>query len=623
MTLSKSVARGGKQGYNPFRVVKHLTLQKKFTFLFFIIFFIPFALMTFVSLSMSKGRIEQNTFLHLQNLVEVKETAIEQWLQERIRDGKVLVESLQIKSLDPATIDGFLGFKKELHPAYRDLWVVDRNGKRISKHSQESFRGEEWFQQALEKELFISAPVSSSSSEPPLFTISVLIRDENRRPAGVLKQVVEMSYVADLIFEPHLGKTGKLLLVNSRGDILLHEHQTEVRRQGISKVSYFENLPFEPTRTAVYKDPLGNKVLGSWKWISGLQCYLIAEQDTEEAFHHIHELTRHALVIFTASTAAILFIAFWAMGTVTRPIRMLSQRVASLSMGEFQDIAGSNRRDEIGKLMEGFSEMASKLRKAYGELQGKVKASNTELENAYHLLKQRQEQLIRSDKMAALGQLSAGFAHEIRNPLTSIKIFIQTLEMEFDLNETQRVDFRMILKEIDRLNEMVIRFLAFARPEEPQLQKVDLCKLVGEVSNLLAARMKKNAVHLEILVSPNLPPVKGDPKQLDQVLMNLFLNGIEAMPEGGTLTVSSQIRVSPETREELIQLVIRDTGPGIKPHEKKYLFDPFFTTKEGGTGLGLSIAYTIIQKHNGYLEVESEEGKGTSLLLSLPLPKEA
>jgi signal transduction histidine kinase len=603
--------------------MKNLSLRKKFIFLFLAIFFIPFGILTFFSLSMSEGMIEQNTIVHLQNLVEIKETAIEQWLLERIRDGKTLTESEEIKSLNPKKIEPFLNFTKGLTPAYRELLVVDLKGKVIAPFpSQEAIEREEWFQKALEKELYISPPVLRSTSGPPIFIISLLIKDREGRPVGVLKALVEMDYIARLLFESHFGKTGKLFLANLRGEILLHERLSELTARGLSRVSYFEKFLFKPTYTAVYTDPQGNEVLGSWKWIQGFQCYLIAEQDVKEAFQQIQVLTHRALLIFAVSTLVILLVAYWAIGTVTRPIKLLSETVASFADGQFQEAIVMDRRDEIGTLMEGFTRMAGKLRKAYGELEGKVKASNTELEKAYYLLKQRQEQLIRSGKMAALGQLSAGVAHEIRNPLTSIKIFIQTLEKEIDLDENQQEDFRIIRKEIDRLNEIVVRFLTFARPEEPQLQSVHLYGLVIDTLNLLMTTIKNNGIQLKVSLSPDLPPVMGDSKQLEQVLLNLLLNAIEAMPNGGTLGVRSTVKADSETLDEFFQLVIQDTGPGIQEEDRVHLFDPFFTTKEGGTGLGLSIAYAIVQKHNGQIAVESEVGKGTSFLLSLPLSKE-
>ena len=603
--------------------MKNLSLRKKFTLLFLACFFIPFGVLTWLSLSMSKGMMEQNINLHLQNLVEVKETVIEQWLQERIDDGKILARSQEIKSLDPAQIETFLKFKKELHQAYRELRVLDLTGKEIStRPSSGTFEKEEWFQRVFEKGIFISSPTISSISEPPSFIISLLIKDEKGGSLGVLQELVVMDYVASLISEPHLGKTGNLFMANPQGEIFLHERLSELVKKGASRVPYFKDFSFTPKPTAVYTNNQGNQVLGSWKWIPGLKCFLIAEQETEEAFHPIHLLTRRALILFGVSTVIILVIAYWAIGTVTRPMKLLGESVDSFAEGQFQKAIVMDRKDEIGKLVEGFTKMAAKLQKAYEALEGKVRASNTELEKAYYLLKQRQEQLIRSEKMAALGQLSAGVAHEIRNPLTSIKIFIQSLEKEIDLDESQQEDFRIIKKEIDRLNEIVVRFLNFARPEDPQFQPVNLSALVLDTLNLLAAKIRNHGLRQDVSFPADLPWVKGDPRQLDQVLLNLLLNAIEAMPKGGVLKVRSTVTVISETQEPRLQLIVQDTGPGIGETEKSYLFDPFFTTKEGGTGLGLSIAYAIVQKHNGQIEVESEVGNGTSFILTLPLAEE-
>ncbi len=603
--------------------MKNLSLRKKFSLLFLGIFCVPFGLLTFLSVSMTRGVLEQSATLHFQNLVEIKETAIEQWVQERIRDGRMLTESAEIKSLDPKRMEPLLNFKKGLHQGYRELLVADLKGKEIAiRPPWRNLEKEEWFRGAMDKDLYVSSPMVLESSEFPVLIISLLIKDPAGRALGVLKELVLMDYVANLIFESHLGETGKFFLANPRGEILLDERPSELPIRGIPRVPYFENVPFKPSHTAVYVNSQGNEVLGSWKWVQGLGCYLIAEQDTKEAFHQSHLLTRRALILFAASTLAILLIAYWAVETVTRPLRSMGEAVASFAEGQFQKAIVVDRKDEIGKLMDGFTKMAAKLKKAYGALEGKVQASNTELEKAYFMLKQKQEQLIRSGKMAALGQLSAGVAHEIRNPLTSIKIFIQSLEKQLDLDETQREDFRIIKKEMDRLNGIVTRFLNFARPEEPQFQAVNLYGLVTDALNLLAPRIKNNGIRVGISLPPDLPAVKGDPKQLDQVLLNLLLNAVEAMPKGGTLEVRSDLKTVPESEEKLFQIVIQDSGPGIGKEQQARLFDPFFSTKEGGTGLGLSIVYSIVQKHGGQIDVESESGKGTSFILSLPLFQE-
>ncbi len=567
--------------------------------------------------------MKKSTMDHLQNLVEVKETAIEQWLEERVRDGKTIAESQEIKSLDPKRIDPFLSLVKHSERAYLEIWVLNLKGKIMSGNlSKNSFKEEEWFQKAIEEETFISRPTPHPKSLKPAITISISIKDARSRPIGILKELVDLTYISELISESKLGETGKLFIVNPQGEFVVFSRLMELLKRGTVKVPNFEKIQFQPAYTGVYMDYAGNEVLGSWKWIPTLRCYLIAEQDTKEAFYEIDLLVKKAFFIFIISIGFILGISYWVIGRVTDPIKRLSETVASFGDGHFGKTVSTSREDEIGTLIAGFNVMAEKLKKAYTELEGRVEASNKELESAYQMLKQRQEQLIRSEKMAALGQLSAGIAHEIRNPLTSIKIFIQSLEKEIDLDENQEEDFRIIMKEIDRINENITRFLNFARPEEPLFQAINTSALMKNTVNLLAAKLKNSGIRLDISLPDDHPPVEGDPKQLAQVFLNLLLNAVEAMPQGGTLTIRSAVKVNPDSHQDLLQLVIKDTGHGVPEKDRPYVFDPFFTTKEGGTGLGLSIVYSIVQKHNGRIEVKSELGKGSSFILSLPIQKE-
>jgi signal transduction histidine kinase len=591
--------------------------------LFFVFFFVPYGLLTLLSVSMSREMMKKSTMDHLQNLVEVKETAIEQWLRERISDGKSIAETQEVKSLDLKRMEPFLSLVKHFERAYLEIWVLNSKGHIVSGNtSKTTFEKEEWFERAIKEGTLILRPTLQPQSLQPAITISFSIKDARGQPIGVLKELVDLTYISELISESKLGETGKLFIVDLQGEFVIHSRLTDLLKQGPSRVPYFEKIQFEPTYTGVYKDYTGNEVLGSWKWIPNLRCYLIAEQETEEAFYEIDLLVKKAFIIFIISTLLILGLSYWVIGRVTSPIKDLSETVDLFANGHFEKTVSTGRKDEVGKLIAGFNVMAEKLRKAYTELEGKVETSNKELEIAYQMLKQRQEQLIRSEKMAALGQLSAGIAHEIRNPLTSIKIFIQSLEKEIDLDEDQKEDFRIIMKEIDRINESITRFLNFARPKEPLFQAINTSALVKNTVNLLAAKLKNSGIHLDISLPDEHPTVEGDPKQLAQVVLNLLLNAVEAMPQGGTLTISSTVKVNPDNRKEFLQLIIKDTGYGIPEKDRPYLFDPFFTTKAGGTGLGLSIVYSIIQKHNGQIEVESELGKGSSFILSLPIQKE-
>jgi two-component system NtrC family sensor kinase len=465
-------------------------------------------------------------------------------------------------------------------------------------------------------------PSLDPQSLQPVVTISVSMKDVKGRPLGVLKELAGLTYISDLISESKLGGTGELFIVNPRGEIVLHPKLVNLMRERRSRVPYFETRRPEPTFTGVYQDYTGNDVLGSWKWIPSLRCYLIAEQDTREAFYEIDLLVKKAILIFIISTVLILGISYAVIGRATGPIKRLSETVALFAEGHFAKTVSTQRKDEIGTLITGFNAMAERLKKAYTDLEGKVKASDKELEVAYQMLKQKQEQLVQSEKMAALGQLSAGIAHEIRNPLTSIKIFIQSLEKELTLDRNQEEDFRIVRREIDRINENITRFLNFARPEEPQFQAIHLSTLVKDTTNLLGAKLKSSDISLDLSFPGTPPPVEGDPKQLAQVLLNLLLNSIEAMPQGGMLTIRSSVAVQPESRQPFLQLIIRDTGHGIPEKDRPYLFDPFFTTQPGGTGLGLSIAYTLVQKHTGRIDVESGTGEGAAFILSLPIHQE-
>ncbi|MFB3885232.1 MAG: ATP-binding protein [Thermodesulfobacteriota bacterium] len=567
--------------------------------------------------------MKKSTIDHLRNLVEVKETAIEQWVKERVSDGKATAENEEIRSLDPKRIEPFLSLLKHSERGYLEISVLNLKGQLVSGSlSKNPSEIKELCQKTIQEGNFISGPTLEPKSLRPTITISFTVKDARGRPMGILKEVIGLDYISQLISESQLGETGEFFIVNPQGEFVVFKSLTELLEKGVSKAPYFEKIPFQPTYTGVYTDYTGNEVLGSWKWIPTLTCYLIAEQDTKEAFYDIDLLVKKAFFTFIVSIVLILGISYWVIGRATDPIKHLSETVTTFADGHFGKTFSTRRGDEIGKLITGFNVMAEKLKKAYKELEGRVEASNKELESAYEMLKQRQEQLIRSEKMAALGQLSAGIAHEIRNPLTSIKIFIQSLEKEIDLDENQEEDFRIIMKEIDRINENITRFLNFARPEEPFFQEIKISSLVRDTMNLLAPKLKSSGIRLDISLPDDQPPVHGDPKQLSQVFLNLFLNAVEAMPQGGILTIRSAVKTNPDDLKEYLQLMIKDTGHGISEKDQPYLFDPFFTMKAGGTGLGLSIAYSIIQKHNGCIEVKSDLGKGSSFIVSLPVQKE-
>jgi signal transduction histidine kinase len=226
----------------------------------------------------------------------------------------------------------------------------------------------------------------------------------------------------------------------------------------------------------------------------------------------------------------------------------------------------------------------------------------------------------RQEKLASLGVLAAGVAHEIRNPLTAIKarLFMQTKALPAGSSEW--VDAEFIGREIDRLEKIVRDFLRFARPPEPQPLPLSPAQILNEVRDLMMPQLNKSDIDLcvERTVATR---VQGDPEQLKQVLINLVQNAAEAIGNGGTITlraVESRLPFGGRAGEVVV-IEVEDNGPGIPPEVQERLFDPFFTTKQGGTGLGLSIAARIIEKHGGALRFQSQMNHGTTFGIVLPV----
>lgn len=234
------------------------------------------------------------------------------------------------------------------------------------------------------------------------------------------------------------------------------------------------------------------------------------------------------------------------------------------------------------------------------------------LEEVYRELQRNVENLKRAARMSALGQLSASLAHEIRNPLASIEGAAYVARTQGE--DPKNVEFfDIILKETRRLNDLVSHFLEFARPRAPQRTAIDMQDLCQSVLTLVARVAAENKVEVHNQVPTSSSPVDCDSEQIRQVLLNLFLNAIQAMPKGGRLTITGS------TSKTDLTLHIYDTGPGILPQHTDEVFDPFFSTKQNGTGLGLPIAYQIVQQHGGDLLLESTSTSGTCFALRLPL----
>ncbi|NUQ64658.1 MAG: cache domain-containing protein [Pirellulales bacterium] len=313
--------------------------------------------------------------------------------------------------------------------------------------------------------------------------------------------------------------------------------------------------------------------------------------------HQRNVISAVFLSIVMVATSASLVLLVLANALVLRPVRSVVQMAQKVIGGDLSARVGIRPPGEMGVLCRAVDSMAQ----AMAERQELLKQST-------------RQQIGRSEQLASVGRLAAGVAHEINNPLTGVLAFADMLREKENMDEQDREDLDLIVRETKRAREIVRGLLDFARETPSVKVHLNINDVIRQTTRLLGKRDAFQNIFIVEDLAENLPPVNGDKNQLQQVLVNLALNGCEAMPDGGTLMFSSRLG------DGHVVVKVTDTGCGIKKEHLDQVFEPFFTTKPvgKGTGLGLSVSYGILRQHGGTLEVESEEGNGTTFTLTLP-----
>jgi two-component system NtrC family sensor kinase len=372
---------------------------------------------------------------------------------------------------------------------------------------------------------------------------------------------------------------------------------------------------------------------------------------------HLLESQRMILIsIILDAIVLIVFGSFLLSRVLVKPLKELVQLTQKISEGDFSQKIEVTSRNEIGQLISSFNRMIEKLKENQESLDNHLAS----LESANKQLKQAQEELIRTEKLASIGRFAAGVAHEVGNPLGSILGYTSILEKNGIDREESKDYLKRIEKEIERINRIVRELLDFSRPSKFEIQEVNMNKVVENTLSLISYQKNFKNVETRLELEPNLPMIKGDESQLSQVLINIILNGIDAMPNGGTLEIHtgeyvvedvfprrlqppyarrrkgdpeeldyfhlrkadplSSLLTKFSRGDRLVRIRVSDTGIGMKKEDLERIFDPFFTTKspDKGTGLGLSISLRIVESMGGEIKVESEIEKGTSFELYFP-----
>jgi len=363
---------------------------------------------------------------------------------------------------------------------------------------------------------------------------------------------------------------------------------------------------------------VGRKIVGGIRIITSL----------EEAEGFLAQ-KRTRTVVFTISSVAILILilTLFFSRAINRPIQRLVRAMSEAEEGKLNVEVPITSRDELGLLSDHFNHMLSRINQFNEELTRRVETAtrelaqrNEELRLANESLFQAQRQLVQSEKLSALGHMAATMAHEIGTPLNSISGYIQLMLTEGNDSDVMVRRLKIIESQLDRLTQTIRNLLHSTRQPAPKLAPLDINQLLEEVFNLTQPGMSMRGIHFVRQMHSPLPPVSGDPGLLQQVFLNLMTNALDAMPNGGVLTIATSPGELLAQNGEIVEVAVIDSGTGMSEEIRRKAIEPFFTTKEPGkgAGLGLAICDEIIRSHHGKLFVESLEGKGSTIRVQLP-----
>ena len=436
--------------------------------------------------------------------------------------------------------------------------------------------------------------------------------------------IIHSSYSAEI------GQT-----VDRTADGCIVCHQSEKPLQQVPKSA----------RSRIYSSPGGHRFLGSMEVIRN-------EPSCSSASCHVHKKSQSVLGVLnivysldeidqtmeknTYSIAAIslgfilvasLLVSGFISRLVYRPLRDLEGGAKRLSSGDLEQLIPVRSRDEFGQLADSFNAMTLALRSSQTELQDWAHTLEQKVAERTQELRIAEAETARTEKLASVGLLAAGIAHELNNPLTGVLTFSHLLRKKMPEGSQEAEDLDLVIRETKRCAAIIKRLLDFAREKTPEKKFADINRIIENTERIVDKPASYRDVSITLDLDPELPPVWGDADLIEQVIMNMLVNAQHAIERAGNITVRTR-RVekvaSPDQGHApvaMAEIAIIDSGCGISPENLQRIFDPFFTTKEvgKGTGLGLSVSHGIVKAHGGMIEVESVLGQGTTFRVYLPL----
>ena len=634
------------------RLVTRLSIRSKLIGAFLTIGLVPLLVLGSFSLLISTKAIQTLAIAQVTDSLSAKVERIQDTLQHAEKDLRLLsrsptlvtfVEFYPEPAVDTGNLDGMMNnilrnFAQG-NPLYRQVLLSDLRGApiyRIVRHADGldtqgtaatgDLSKEDFFWMTLDShlgEIIVTQSMMQTGPEKepePALVYATAVYDRDHQQKGILTLYVLIQDLARLArsSETDLGNTY----------LIDRESRFHYNIAAIGQRAARSGFPATLPKTAREQIISGKKGLITKErdrmiayapvqiGVGGPDQYwvLLTDRSRTVVFESVRRfLLFFGIMIVVLTTIGIIF-GIVASHHFTRPIMELHRGAQLIAAGSFDHHIDVRTKDEIEELAVQFNHMADRLKESRDHLT----RWNEELQQE---VEKRTAQLLQAEKMAALGGLSAGIAHEIGNPLASMKTNIQILEEHLGKEHKHHKFLGRILREINRLSHFFKTFSAFARPSKPQIALCDIRRVIGEVVAFMNKEAEAQGIVFDERFAPNIPPVMADFQRMQQVFLNLFLNALQAMTKGGTISVEVQA-VKEEARDDgtapgTVVVTVRDSGPGISHDHRLRIFEPFYTTKANGTGLGLSIVHQIVTENRGTISVESSPGEGTTFTIRL------
>ncbi len=416
--------------------------------------------------------------------------------------------------------------------------------------------------------------------------------------AGVIVIDVDFKRITQFLRHVRVGEEGYSFLIDNNGKSLSHPRYGSYEYDpdkdpdpSVAKLA--KSMAAGETGWQEYNFQ-GRKKMAAFAPIPIMNWSMAVTIPIEEFRREAQGIRTQVIQLVVLTLLITLLGAFILSYNLLRPVRRLVTATNRMAGGDLNQMIPVKSSDELGDLTRSFNRMVLNLSRI-------------------------QKELVRSEKLISLGRLSAGVAHEIRNPLNAMKGAMVHLGQKWGHEPLIRQYTQLVAEEIDRLDRVVSEFLYFSKQAPPKLETVDINSVILGTEELLAGEAAKKDVRFQNRLASSLPLMSLDTHQMEQVLLNLFINAMDALTEGGEIEVGTLVMEMDGAKKLLV--VVKDNGKGISDENLPNVFDPFFTTKEDGTGLGLPLSLGIIEAHGGVIEMDSRSGRGTQVTIIFPLGK--